>query len=324
MKISDILQAFVQAGAVSEEQANLIAQQQKTRPLSIHDELRLLLYGGIVLTTSAVGVLIYREIDRIGHLAVIISLGLGTAGLFLYAFKNRKPFSWSSAGQNTSLPDYALLLACCLFLVLEGYLMSQYNFLENRYGIAALIPAVLFFPLAYIFDHRGVLSMAITALASWAGLSAAPLSVFSRNDFHDQHLVNTAIALGAALVAAGLWSEKQNRKSHFAFTYLLFGLNLAVIASMVAMMADQWPVLYALVATAVSVLMVMYARQSRSYIFLLLGTVYAYIIITYWLFHATPNAEVLIIYYFMLSSGGVIVFLLNVKKILGLKDEKSL
>ena len=43
---------------------------------SLHTELRLLLYLSVLLFTSGIGILIYQNIDSIGHDAIIICLFL--------------------------------------------------------------------------------------------------------------------------------------------------------------------------------------------------------------------------------------------------------
>jgi hypothetical protein len=75
-------------------------------------------------------------------------------------------------------PDYILLLGCLLLLILIAYLQFQYNVFGNRYGLATFIPMVLLFISAYYFDHIGVLTMAITNLAAWAGITSYATSYF--------------------------------------------------------------------------------------------------------------------------------------------------
>ena len=85
-----------------------------------------------------------------------------------------RPTDPEKVEQTAPYFDVVLLLGCLLFLALEGYLQYQYEVFGTSYGLAVIIPAVLFFFLAYRYDHQGVLSLAITALASWVGLSATP------------------------------------------------------------------------------------------------------------------------------------------------------
>jgi hypothetical protein len=321
MDTKSILENLTQKGIMPEEQAVQILEYETAKPFSIHWELRSLLYLGITLLTSGLGVLIYKNIDTIGHQAIIALIASLALACFYHVIRHRQPFSWDEVSHATKFSEHALLLGCTLFLILEGYLQFQYNFFGTQYGIAIFIPTVLFFVLAYRFDHRGVLSMAITGLASWLGLTISPLAVLEKNDFTAPGITTTGIILGIALAVISWLSETRNLKKHFGFTYLLLGGNLAVLASMIGLFTSSPKIIYFLIGALLCFYLVQYARKTHSLIFLLMGVVYGYIILTYAAFESLPDTVLgfLSIYYFLFTSIGVIFFLLNVKKILGLK-----
>jgi hypothetical protein len=307
-------------GLITQEQVTVIGDYEKNKPFSIHWELRSVLYIGILLFTGGLGVIIYQHIDTIGHQVIIACIALLTAGCFFYSFKNREPFFWHEVKSDNKFSAYVLLLGCTAFLILEGYLQFQYTFFGTRYGLALFIPTLLFFFCAYFFDHRGVLSMAITGLASWLGLTIAPLSVLSRNDFSDMKLIATAIILGSALMLAGWITLKQNLKAHFSFTYLFLGGVIAIIASMKGLFDQDGKILYFALSGALCLFFIYYSRLRQELVFLLMGVIFGYIVITYALFKILPDSMIAFIsvYYFLFTSVGVIFFLLNVKKILRL------
>ncbi|UOQ66742.1 DUF2157 domain-containing protein [Hymenobacter volaticus] len=311
-------------GLVAPEQAATIRKDEQTRPFSVHYEVRTLLYLGIVLLTGGLGILLYQHIDEIGHGVIVAIITLLTAACFGYAERYRVPFTWAEVPRKGFVPDYVLLLGCLLFLSLEGYVQYQYGIFGTRYGLAVFVPAVLFFWVAYLFDHRGVLSMAITALASWLGVSVAPLSAFTDNHFRS--LSGAALGLGVVLLVVGLWSEYQNRKRHFSFTYISLGSNLALLAataSLLEVYPNSWlsPFAAAALILVMSGFLVWYARRAHSYLFVLLSAVYSYIVVTYlfirFVDRSTSHDEGLLLsLYFLLSCFGVLVFFLNIKKIL--------
>lgn len=308
-------------GVISEQQADTIASFEAGKTFSIHWELRSILYLGILIFSSGAGILIYENIDTIGHQVIIAAIACLTAGCFYYTYKNSLPYDHGELHNPNKFVDYVLLLGCSTFLGLEGYIQYQYNIFGSRYGLAVIIPTILFFVCAYRFDHRGALSMAITGLASWLGLTIAPLSVLADNDFSDGKLIIPAIALGSALTAVGWISEEQKIKKHFAFTYMLMGGNLAAIAAQIGLFTHAPKILYFLIGIGLCYFFIRRARHEQSLLFLLMGTVYGYCIVTYTLF-TTLGAEValgLSIFYFLFSSVGVIYFLLNFKKFLGIK-----
>ncbi len=317
------LQDLQQKGIISPEQRGLITDYEKTKPFSLHYELRTLLYLGITFFTGGLGVLIYQNIDTIGHGVIVGLITLITLVCFGFTCWKRHPFTWEEVKNPAQFSDFALLLGCISFLILEGYLQFQYDLFGLKYGFVTIIPAILFFFCAYFFDHRGVLSMAITAFASWVGVSIAPLSVISQNNFSDSHFLLTAILLGVGLSTMGLFLEHQNRKKHFSFTYLLLGSNLALITCIIGFSSiDLTWILYIFVALILSIFLVFYARKTTSYVFLLMGTIYGYIALSFGLFQffekiSSDSLAVFGMYYFLLSGVGVVLFLINIKKILG-------
>ncbi|CAG4998881.1 hypothetical protein DYBT9275_02100 [Dyadobacter sp. CECT 9275] len=326
MTTKDILNQLVSDNIIAPEQSSAISEYESGKAFSVHWELRSILYLGIVIFGSGLGVIIYQNIDTIGHQVIIALIALLMTACFAYTIKKRVPFSWALVESPEKFSPHSLLLGCTLLLILEGYLQYQYTIFGTRYGLAVLIPTIVFFFCAYRFDHRGILSMAITGLASWLGLTIAPLSVLSDNDFTDIKLLATAISLGLVLMAISRLSQDKGLKSHFAFTYLLLGGNLAALASLTAMFSTEPKILFMISAAAVSFYYIRYSRQAQSLLFLLLGVIYGYIVVTYGLFIITPDEALaaLAIYYFLFSSIGVIFFLLNVKKILGTTNEKSI
>lgn len=321
MTTQSILESFIQNGILPEEQAILIAEYERTKTFSIHRVLRVILYIGITLLTTGLGILIYKNIDTIGHQAIITLIAASVIVCFSYLFKKRQPFSWGIVTNTDQFSEYVLVLGCTLFLILEGYLQYQYQFFGTRYGIAIFIPTVLFFFCAYRFDNRAVLSMAITGLASWLGLKISPLSVLEKNDFTAPGIIITGIVLGIGLLIFSWLSESRELKSHFAFTYILLGGNLASISGLAGLFNNEPKILYFVITVALCAFLIQNARKNHSLIFLLMGVIYGYIALTYAAFIFLPDSILagLSIFYFLFTSLGVLFFLLNVKKILGLK-----
>lgn len=326
MKTEILLQNLQQRGLISPKQSTVISEYENNKSFSLHYELRMVLYLGITLLTGGLGVLIYQNLDTIGHEVIVALIAVITIACFTFAFLKREPFTWLEVKNPHYFSDFVLLLGCASFLILEGYLQFQYDLFGLKYGLVTFIPAILFFFCAYSFDHRGVLSMAITAFASWVGVSIAPFSVLKRNDFSAPNFLLTAIILGLVLSTLGLISEYKNLKKHFSFTYLLLGSNLTLIAAVIGMFNHANWFVYALIILISCAGLFLYSRTTQSYIFLLMGVIYGYIALTYLLFkfaEAIDNEFIYMfsMYYFLLSGVGVIVFLMKIKKILGIGEK---
>lgn len=327
MTTSGVLKNLLIANIISEQQSIEIKKYFDEKPFSVHWELRSILYLGILFFSSGLGVIIYENIDTIGHQAIIALVAGITIYCFFYTYKHRLPFSWNQVKATNKLVDYALLLGCTTFLILEGYLQFQYKTFGTKYGLAIAIPTIVFFICAYRFDHKGVLSMAITGLASWLGLTIAPLSILSQNNFTEPKLIITAIILGVMLLIMSWVSESKSLKKHFAFSYLFLGGNLAALATLTGLFTgESIKFLYFLIVAALAAYFIIQSRKEQSLVILLMGVVYGYAVLTYGIFKASSESVLAFLgmYYFLFSSVGVVLFLLNFKKFLGIKNEKSL
>jgi hypothetical protein len=318
-------------GLLPPDQAAAIAEDERTRPFSLHYELRALLYLGSVLLAGGLGVLIYENRDSLGQELITAFIALAMVAAFAYAARHRPAFTWQEAPRTSIAADYLLVLSCLLFLVLEGYVQVAYGVFGTRYGLVTLLPAGLFLGLAYRFDHRGVLAMALTALAAWVGVKVAPLALLTGQDFPAHELSGPGLLLGLGLLAAGLASERLGRKAHFAYTYLLLGSNAALLAALVRLFEGSGgtatPTLLRALAVTLLILGICtglgwYARRTQSYLFLLLAVGYGYVAVTSLVVLLAQLLDIsdilwpLAFLYFPLTLLGIILFFINIKKIL--------
>ena len=307
--------------------AAAVADAERRIPLSLASELRTLLYGGVTALAGGLGALLYEHHERLGPGLI---LSLMTALLLVaawYAGRHRPRFTWGVAPRTSVGADYALLLACLLFLGIEGYAQAEYTVFGTRYGLASAVPAVLFLAAAYFFDHRGVLALGLTALAAWVGFTVAPLGVLTSFDFVPARLRAAAIGLGSVLTAVAFGSEWRGRKAHFAPTYLSLGANLAGVG-LASVLIDGWDsiVTHLLCVPALAGLawaLYRFAHRIRSYWFLVLAAGWGYFLVTYlwirlmWLGKELDEGVFLLsAIYFMLSAAGIVRFFLNLKKLL--------
>ena len=313
-------------GFITDEQLKAIQLYEENKPLSIHWELRTILYLGILLLTSGISILIYLNIDTIGHQAVLAIIAAACAGCFYYTYKNRLPYSNGETNHASPFFDYIMLLGCLLVGIFIGYIQFQYNLFGLHYGIATLIPTVLFFYCAYLFDHKGVLSLAITGLAGWVGLSVTPMQLLNNNDFSSSSFIYSAIILGAIITATAYYCDKKSIKKDFSFTYNNFSSNMLFVATLVALFSEPLKLLSFILLAGLCFYFIRYAIQHQSFLFLLLSVIYGYIGITYCIFSgldalgsAGEFTFLLGTFYLFASCGGIISFFIYYKKILGIK-----
>ncbi|MEO6135308.1 MAG: DUF2157 domain-containing protein [Ginsengibacter sp.] len=252
------------------------------KPLSVHWDLRSLLYLGILLLTTSIGILIYKNIDTIGHDVLLIIISVLTVACFIYCFKMANGYKHTKINSATIWPDYILLVGCLLLLTLVGYAQFQYNIFGTRWGLALFIPMVLVFLVAYYFDHLGVLSLAITNLAAWAGVAITPTTILRQKDFNEERIMFTGLVLGAFLIGLSMLSKTKNIKAHFSFTYRNFGIHLFFISLLAILFTYDGIYLLLLLALAL-VAFVFYkmAISEGSSYFLVVTLLYFYIGLSY-------------------------------------------
>ncbi|HEY4797505.1 MAG TPA: DUF2157 domain-containing protein [Bacteroidia bacterium] len=312
---------------ISEEHLNAIEKSESEKLFSVNWELRTILYSGILLFTSGIGVLIYKNIDTIGHQAVLAMIAAVCAGCFYYGYKHRLPYTNETVKYPSPFFDYVILLGCLLFGTFVGYLQFQYTVFGLHYGVAVLFPTLVFFFCAYFFDHKGILSLGITGLAAWAGFTATPMEILQNNDFSDTTVIFTGIILGATIAALSRYADLKNIKRHFSFSYNNFAANILFVSVLSALFVLSFKFLSFLLLVFLCYYFIRYAIAQQSFLFLLLSVLYGYIGLTYSLFSCIealqlfrePIFDLLIPLYFMASCAGIILFFVFYKRILNIK-----
>lgn len=316
MRIQD-LDKLKGKNLISQDQYLFLHSVESKQVFSIHQELRFLLYAGVLLFTTGIGILIYKNIGELGHILSIIALSILTIICFVFSFLKSAPFS----RQKTNVPllyyDYVVLMACLLFISVLGYIQYQYGLFSENLEWITLFTAVIFFFAAYRFDHLGVLSLAITSLASFFGLSISPQKWYSSSFFDDSNLHITAIVFGAALTLAAMFLDKKDVKKHFTFTYINFSSLIYLVGALAGMFINhetyEW---YLLLVLAGCGWAVYYAHQTKSFLFLLYAFVFGYIGITYLISDYLlddPEYWFFWYYYLIISCGGFIFFVIRYK-----------
>lgn len=269
-------------GLISDASFNKLNEDNESRLFSVHWELKTLLYLSVVLLSTGLGILVYKNIDTIGHQAILFFIALVCIGSFFYCFKHKQPFSLKKVSSPNLLFDYLLLLSSLSFISFVGYLQYQYQVFGTRYGLVSFIPMVILFATAYYFDHLGILSLAITNLAAWLGITVTPLQILQANDFSEAILIYTGLLLGALLVVASIFTRKRRIKAHFEFTYLNFGMHVVFISCLAAMFTfDGIFILWFVLLLAIAFYFYSRALLDRSFYLLLVTALYCYIAFGY-------------------------------------------
>ena len=278
---------------ITEEQFNQIKDYRSLGIFSLNAELKMFLYLSVLLFTSGIGILIYENIDTIGHVAILSLLLIVTVVCFYFCFKNSVGFRKSETTFESPVLEYLVLLANILTCIFIGYLQFQYKPFGTHYGLATLVPTIVSFICAYYFDNKSVLTIAITGLAAYVGLSVTPQDVFNNDLYLNQSLSFSAIMLGVLLILWAFYSDKIALKIHFKLIYLTFALHIISIASITNMVNEYdgfWLLFSAILAgSCYYFYKASYELKAISlYVFMIL---YAYIGINIFLFRIFENID---------------------------------
>ena len=260
------LRALHAEGAIDDATAARALARDRGRVFSLHAELRAALYAGVLLVMSGVGIILARNIERIGPLGIVLALALAAAACAVPAVRARR-----ADRAPTIAGEYLLLLAALLVSADLGYAERQFTLLGPLWSWHLLLLALVHAAVAYTFASPLVLAASLTALAGWFGVSTLP------GDFVQQ----TTPELGArALVCAVLtaaWRSADRRArpdSRFTGVFDHFAVNLAFLGAIA--WCAEWPWLVAglPMLAALAYASVRHGLGTGREAFLVYGTVY--------------------------------------------------
>ena len=261
--------ASLKAGDVlSAEQAAFFDRVARRGLVSVRFEIRTLLYVGVLLLTSGVGVLVALHQEEIGPLAIAASITLAAAGSLIWVARRAAPFSWGEVPSPSVAFDYVLLLGLLLVAADLAYVEVQFTVLGPRWAYHLLIVGALYMLAAYRWDSRTALGLALATLAAWRGLSVSLVPAMIGPGVAAD-LRASAIVLGALYVGAAVLSVRLARKPHFEEVFASTGLLLLLGGLLSGVLDDRqaWSAwLVAVLLTAGGVMAVAF-RLGRSLYF---------------------------------------------------------
>ncbi len=315
-------------GLVSAEELVRVRAHEHGRNISVHWDLRTLLYLSILLLTGGIGVLLYKNADTIGHATLVILAGLLAATCLAYCFRLARPYNNAMVESPNVWFDYILLLGCLLLLAFVGYLQFQYHVFGMQWGLATFIPMLFLFAFAYYFDHKGVLGLAITNLGAWLGIAVAPMQLIRSSQMGNGDLIINGIILGLLLHLFMWLTGNFNVKAHFATVYRNFGVHVLFIALIAAMAHfDNVYFLWFLIIAGVAALYIHNAIAQSSFYYLVVTALYGYVGAGYLVVRFVITMGVdsiflvyLVFIYFILSAVGLVRVLMRYNKLLKKND----
>lgn len=200
---------------------------------SLHLELRATLYAGVLLVTTGVGMLLARNLDRIGPLAILLVIALAVAACSVPAMRAKL------AGRALTVTgDYLLLLAVLLGSAGLAYAERQFTLLGPWWSWHLLALAVVHAAIAYAFASPLVLAASLTSLAGWFGVGGTLGDMLHFS--HSTPWLGVRALACAAVIAAWHYADRRARPDRsFSGVFDHFAANLAFWGTLAWCL--EWP-----------------------------------------------------------------------------------
>lgn len=240
-EVLDAVEALRAAGVLSDAEAVRPARAARGELVSVRAELRAALYLGVLLLVSGVGILLKENVERIGPSAIAGAVGLAAGICLAWAWRRAAPPSWGETAATHPAFDYVLLLGALLAAADLAWVETQTKLLGPSWPLHLLVVALFYFALAFRFDSRMLLSLALASFAAWRGVSLS-IAHASLGAGDDARLRAEALATGALFVVVGIVSARAGKKAHFEDVWVNAGVLLLLGGLLSgAFAAPGWP-----------------------------------------------------------------------------------
>ncbi len=224
-EVVEAVGALRERGLLAGPPASYLLRVARGDLVSVRLEIRTLLYAGVLLLTTGVGLFVKEHHDRIGPAAIASTLGLAAAACFVWVIRRAAPFSWGRAAESGIAFDYVLLLGLLLVAVDLAYVEIQFKLFGADWPYHLLVVALLSGAAAFRWDSPVALSLALSSFAAWRGVSVNVLhGTFGPGRAEETR--GNAVVCGVLFVIGGVLLVRAGKKSHFEDVFVNFGLLL--------------------------------------------------------------------------------------------------
>jgi Predicted membrane protein (DUF2157) len=304
MTVLAALDRWQKEGAISAPQHDAIAALVRKDRWSVFVELNALLYLGVLALVAGAGWTVTTYSERLGDVAIISTLTAAFGWSLYYCFTRALPYARRQVDAPTLAFDYVLYLGCLVFAVDLGYIESRVHPFGPDWDHSLLPAAAVFFALAYRFDNRLVLSLALSSLGAWFGVRVSHLGLLFSGSLRVY-----ALLYGGLVAAAGTALHRADIKQHFLEAYLHVAANVLFVAlvSGVGAVGGEWTPYLPVTLALATVAIVQGVRLSR-FAFVVYGVVYGYGAISIGLLRHLPSFSGALAYFVV--SGSIVILAL--------------
>ena len=253
------------AGLLDAAAAARLRALERREMFSVYPELRVLAWAGVMLIVAGIGVLVSKNLDRIGPSVLAGAIALAAAACYAYAWRRR------ASAIPSLVDDYVVLLGALLLSADLGYVESQFHLLDQGWPRHFLLLSVVHGVGAYVFASRALLSLSICALAAWLGIEQRVRTLF---DSSTDTSVRAFFCAGIVL----LWrfADRHARPSRtFEPVFAHFAANLALLGAIVLAFHPGNRVVGTLLTLVVATAVIAYGVSKAAEAFVIYAYVYA-------------------------------------------------
>jgi len=311
MTIVARLEQWKEQGAISTEQHAYLASLCRGEPFSLFFELNVLLYGGVLAFVAGLGWTVTTWSKQLGDVLVVSVLSAILAACFWYCFSRAPEWALAETPAPNAIFDYVLYLGSLVWCVELAYLENRFHLLSGQWDLYLLATAVFFFFLAYRFDNRFVLSLALSSLAGWFGLKISHWPSHQEEAYREWALVYCMV-----VGAGGALLQRARLKPHFFGTYLNVVANVlfwAVLSGVFEQQAYGVWFLALLVACGASLA---WGLTRRQFVFVAYAAVYGYVGVSSVLIHSFRDVTS-VLFYFVITAALMLLLLIQIARRFG-------
>lgn len=311
MTIFARLDQWKQQGAISPEQHTYLSGLCRGGPFSLFLELNILLYAGVLAFIAGLGWTVTTWSQQLGDVLVVAVLSTILATCFWYCISRAPAWSFAETPAPSAIFDYVLYLGSLVWCVELAYLENRFHVLSGQWSFYLFATAVLFFFLAYRFDNRFVLSLALSSLAGWFGLTISHWPSHQDATYRQCALLYClVVGVGGALL------QRRGLKAHFFGTYLNIVANVlfwALLSDVFNRQGYETWLLALLIACGASLA---WGLTRRQFVFVAYSAVYGYVGVSSILVRDVSD-DTFILAYFVISAVAMLVALILIARRFG-------
>jgi hypothetical protein len=311
MTILTRLEQWKEHGTISPEQQALLAGLSRGEPLSLFLELNFLLYAGILAFVAGLGWTVSTWSQQLGDVLVLTVLSTMLAACFWYCYSRAPTWSPGETPPPGLVFDYVLYLGSLIWSVELAYFEMRFHLLSGQWDLYLLATAGLFFFLAYRFDNRFVLSLALSALAGWFGLTISHWP-----SHQDAAYRQYAILYSLMVGGVGDALHRRGLKPHFFGTYLNIAANVLFWALLSGVFNREGYLVWLLCLLAACGASLAWGLKRRQFSFVAYAAVYGYVGVSAVLIR-DMNDGTAVLGYFVFTGVAMLVMLVQIARRFG-------